>query len=64
MSVPYKMTVSPRTLRRPSDELRCDVRKVYGYQAECGCGWKGNVWRTVSGSRLEASFHECLREAA
>ena len=62
--MPYKMSVGPRTIRRESFDLGCDVRKVFGYQAACGCGWKGNLWRTMNGARLEASFHLCEREAA
>ena len=58
------VAIRARTIRRASDVLRCDVRKVYGYQGECGCGWTGHVWANVKDARLEASFHQCERKAA
>lgn len=52
-------TVRPRTMRRASDELRCDVRSTFGYQGKCGCGWTGKVWGTYREATLEATFHTC-----
>ena len=56
-------SVRPRMARYEDSELRCAVRRIYGYEAYCACGWVGKTWKTVQGARLEGSFHRCVREA-
>ena len=51
--------VRPRKVTRPDQDLRCAVRRTYGYEAYCACGWVGHTYRTVSEARLEQSFHRC-----
>jgi hypothetical protein len=31
--------------------------RVYGYRAECGCGWHGHVFDTLRDARAEARWH-------
>jgi hypothetical protein len=51
--------------RRHDDELATDVVSVYGYRAECGCGWQGkrrHAWWTArqdGGEHLESG--DCNR---
>lgn len=56
--------VLPRSTSRESDDLGCTVRKVYGYRAQCKCGWLGHTYGSVREARLEASFHTCTNRAA
>jgi hypothetical protein len=51
--------VGPRGLSFRDSELRCNVRRIYGYGAYCACGWVGHTYRTVQEARLEQSFHRC-----
>ena len=43
-------------------ELATMVRRIYGYQPYCACGWEGKVWKTHHESQLERSFHVCASE--
>lgn len=51
--------VRPRTFRYQDAELRCAVRRTFGYEAYCACGWVGKVRRTVAEARAENRQHRC-----
>jgi len=51
--------IRPRKVTREDTDLRCAVRRTYGYEAYCACGWIGHTYRTVKDARLELSFHYC-----
>jgi hypothetical protein len=55
-------TTKPRSIIRWDSTLKTDVRRIYGYQPYCACGWEGHVWKTHRESQLERSFHECASE--
>lgn len=52
-------TVKPAALRFHSTDLSCDVRRVYGYQARCACGWKGSVRGQHRDARQDGRDHLC-----
>jgi hypothetical protein len=49
----------PRSVVQWDSTLKTDVRRIYGYQPYCACGWEGHVWKTHGESQLERSFHVC-----
>lgn len=57
----------PRVRWRPlrvytdAPDLGVTVSSVYGYRAECACGWQGKVRRQVSDVQADARYHfaEC-----
>jgi hypothetical protein len=51
--------IRPARLRFYSTELATNVRRTYGYEAYCACGWTGKVWKSHHESQLERSFHVC-----
>lgn len=52
-------STQPRSVVRWDHGLRTSVRRIFGYQPYCACGWVGKVWRTHHESQLERSFHNC-----
>jgi hypothetical protein len=47
----------PRTVVAFSHELATNVRRTYGYEARCGCGWTGDVHRRHGDAQWEAKVH-------
>ena len=51
--------IRPRKVTHEDQTLRCAVRRIYGYEAYCACGWVVHTYRTVHDAQLERSFHRC-----
>jgi hypothetical protein len=49
--------VKPARIRFYSTELVTDVRRTYGYEARCACGWTGDVHRKHGAAQWEARVH-------
>ena len=56
--------VKPARVSFYSIELATTVRRTFGYEAYCACGWEGKVWKTHREARLEQSFHDCVSDRA
>jgi hypothetical protein len=54
-------SVRPRRLTFVSTELATNVRRTYGYQGYCACGWEGKTRGTHGAARADAQAHR--REA-
>jgi len=52
-----KVSVHPARHYYPSRELATTVRGVHGYQADCTCGWKGEVREKHGVARFDAQCH-------
>jgi hypothetical protein len=51
--------IRPARVHYWSPELATSVRRTYGFEAYCACGWEGKVWKTHREAQLERSFHRC-----
>jgi len=40
-----------------SSELATNVRRTYGYEARCACGWVGEVHRKHGDAQWEGKVH-------
>jgi hypothetical protein len=49
--------VQPARVTFHSTELVTDVRRTYGYEARCACGWTGSVHRKHGDAQWEAKVH-------
>jgi len=49
--------VKPARVTFHSTELATDVRRTYGYEARCACGWVGDVHRKHGDASWEARVH-------
>jgi len=53
----------PHTSTRPrstvtfSHELATNVRRTYGHEPYCACGWVGKLQRTAGEAQWEAKVH-------
>ena len=56
--------IRPARLSFYSTDLATTVRRIYGFEAYCACGWEGKVWKTHREAQLERSFHVCPAPAA
>jgi hypothetical protein len=56
--------VKPARVRFFSPELGTNVRRTYGFEAYCACGWEGKVWKSHREAQLERSFHVCVPKPA
>jgi hypothetical protein len=50
-------TVKPRHTYLHDTGLATTVRRCYGFQAYCACGWEGNVHERFEDARREANAH-------
>lgn len=55
-------SVLPARFTRRDPDLETNVRRVYGFRAECDCGWKGGVRESVAGARWDKLCHDDLHD--
>jgi hypothetical protein len=53
----HKTTWRPLRVARYSDALEVTTVYVYGYRAECSCGWHGHLQDRAREARAEMRWH-------
>jgi hypothetical protein len=56
--------IKPARVSFYSVDLATTVRRTFGYEAYCACGWTGRVWKTHREAQIQRSFHRCASERA
>lgn len=51
--------VRPRKQTVHSTALAVDVRRVYGFQAYCACGWEGATRKGYGEAQADRREHTC-----
>jgi hypothetical protein len=49
--------IKPARVTFLSNALMTNVRRTYGYEARCACGWTGDVHRNHYEAQWEAKVH-------